>query len=247
MRAALVSLVLLLAAGIGLLYFLPEPAENTRATVIPDVADSYVWTGTQEKAFEAGKSTGTREVSPELFAPPFATSAIDLERVEPRAPLVPEPEEDTGPERTPLFMPNVIAAGLIRYGQGDLQLDGIDVVDPERVCTDPEGNTWPCGIIARTAFRNFLRGRALTCTVPDGQWQEPVVADCRIGNQDPAAWLASNGWAPAASGTVYADVARAARDENRGIYGSDPRQEMPDIDSRVRVTLQPDPPQEPSQ
>jgi endonuclease YncB( thermonuclease family) len=247
MRAALISLVILLAAGIGLVYFMPDPSEVERVTAAPAVSDSFVWSGTDEQAFEAAESVTTRGVAPELFAQPFAAATDELERVEPRAPLTTQPVEDTGPQGTPLFMPNVIASGLIRYGQGELQLDGIEVVEPERICTDPDGNAWPCGVIARMAFRNFLRGRALTCTVPGGQWQQKVVTECRIGNEDPAAWLAGNGWAPAVSGTLYADLARTARDESRGIYGRDPREEMPDIDSRVRVTLQPVPQPEPSQ
>jgi hypothetical protein len=247
MRVALISLVLLLAAGLGLVFFVPDPPEAGSTPETPGVADSFVWSGTEEQAFETGESGGPRAVSPQQFALPFASAAVDLERIEPRAPPVPETEEDSGPKRTALFMPNVIAAGLIRYRQGDLQLDGIEIVEPERLCTDPHGNSWPCGTIARTAFRNFLRGRALMCVVPGGQWEKPVVTDCRIGNEDPAAWLAGNGWVSAMDGTVYADIARAARNENRGIYGFDPREAMPDIDSRVRVTLQPVPPSVPSQ
>ncbi len=162
-----------------------------------------------------------RAISPERFAQPFAQNAVRLERIAPRQPLTP-PRPITQ-KRTLLYRPLVSAPGLITYTQGDLQLAGITVVDPLEVCTDETGDNWPCGIVARTAFRNFLRGRALSCIVPEGSWAQTVVSQCFVGTQDPAAWLVSQGWARAREGSGYLALQHSARQNQKGIFGSDPR------------------------
>ena len=42
---------------------------------------------------------------------------------------------------------------------------GTDIVGAEETCVF-RGKSWPCGALARTAFRSFLRGRAVTCALP---------------------------------------------------------------------------------
>ena len=123
---------------------------------------------------------------------------------------------------------------------GQVQLADIEVLDPQSVCIDIAGLAWPCGVIARTAFRNFLRGRAMSCVVPDGRWTETVVSQCLVGNQDPAAWLVSRGWARALPETQYVALEDMAREGARGVYGSDPRNLSAVIDSGVQVPQQPD-------
>ena len=97
------------------------------------------------------------------------------------------------------------------------------VTDPDETCTAPDGSLWPCGIIARTAFRNFISGRSLSCVLPDERWKDIVVVSCLVGKQDPAAWLASRGWARTFFGSKYEEMEREAQNESRGLYGTDPR------------------------
>lgn len=162
-----------------------------------------------------------RPISPERFAQPFAQNAVQLERIAPRQPLT--PPKPKAQKRTLLYRPDVTASGLITYDRGQLQLEGIAVLDPLETCTDETGDNWPCGIIARTAFRNFLRGRALSCIVPDGSWDETVTSQCFVGTQDPAAWLVSQGWARAVKGSGYLKMEQGAQQGQKGVFGSDPR------------------------
>lgn len=162
-----------------------------------------------------------RPISPQRFAQPFAQNAVQLERIAPRQPLT--PPKPKVQKRTLLFRPDVTASGLITYERGQLQLEGLAVLDPLETCTDETGDNWPCGIIARTAFRNFLRGRALSCIVPEGSWDEPVVSQCFVGTQDPAAWLVSQGWARSVKGSGYLKMEQSARQGQKGVFGSDPR------------------------
>lgn len=162
-----------------------------------------------------------RPISPKLFAQPFAQNALRLERIAPRQPLTP-PKPIT-PKRISLHQPVVSASGLITFSRGQLQLAGIVVLDALVNCTDRTGDNWPCGIIARTAFRGFLRGRTLSCIAPEGPWKQTVVSQCLVGTQDPAEWLVSHGWAQAIPGSDYVKFEQIARQDQKGVYGSDPR------------------------
>lgn len=170
--------------------------------------------------------------SPPKPPPPRSgSSASDepapLERVEPREPLSqlslalpPKPpvKEDGG---TILYRP--VATGSARFEAMGRVVDvaGTEGIDPGERCTF-EGAEWACGVRARTAFRYFIRGRAISCDVPPEAGND-IVADCRLGAQDVGAWLVTNGWARAAPGGPYAEAEREARQAQRGIFGPPPK------------------------
>ena len=245
MRTLVICLVLLIGGLAALILYEPPKTEVSRTPEARIESGNFRWETVETPAQEArDKDAGIRPISPDQFSAPFTRDSSGLQRIAPRASAASADEietQDAGPGRTPLFRPKVVAAGLIRYDQGTLQLEGIDLVLPGDMCTAPDGSHWPCGVIARTAFRNFLRGRALSCVTPGESWDDTLVTDCVINNQDPAAWLASHGWAKPmpGAGAAYVELARLAQQEQKGIYGADPRKEMPDIDSRVSVTLVP--------
>jgi endonuclease YncB( thermonuclease family) len=77
--------------------------------------------------------------------------------------------------------------------------------------------------VARTAFRNFLRARALLCNVPKNGWQGTLTTTCTVNSIDPAVWLAENGWAEASAGSPLETRVEAAKQSRLGIFGDDPR------------------------
>lgn len=162
-----------------------------------------------------------RDIAPEHFGLPQEVTAQPLERIAPRTPLS---QAVIRPEPVPSVLrhPVALSAGLIRFGGQLLQLDGIAPQEADRVCGEA-GKTWPCGVVARTAFRNFLRARALLCMVPKNGWQGTLTAACSVNNIDPAAWLAENGWADAPAGSPLAAKVDAARQSGLGFFGDDPR------------------------
>lgn len=175
-----------------------------------------------ETATEQREEPADRLVNPELFGQPFTRGDVGLTRVEPRAPLSPQPKPEAD-EAALLHRPTAMSAGSIAFTDRNLRLAGLKPTPVDRTCENVDGSEWPCGTIARTAFRNYLRGRSLECDVPDGDWQETAVATCTLGDDDVAAWLARNGWAEAEPGSAYADLVEDARRERRGIFGDDPR------------------------
>ncbi|WP_425374392.1 thermonuclease family protein [Mesorhizobium kowhaii] len=169
----------------------------------------------------------SRAIDPEIVAPP-ELPAEGLERVEPRAPLSkmalavpPKPKMPDDWNGTKLFQPVTPAAGLIDAKGYSVAVSGIDIVRQDETCSD-DGKSWPCGVRARTAFRAFLRGRAVVCTVPPEGGRDLIAAECRIGKQDVGQWLVENGWARAAKGGPYVEAGDKARTAKKGIFGSAP-------------------------
>jgi endonuclease YncB( thermonuclease family) len=172
----------------------------------------------------------SRAIDPETVAPPDL-SGDEPQRVEPRAPLSdlalagpPKPPKWKKPgdwNGTKLFQPVATAAGLIEAKGYAVAITGVDVVKADETCSD-EGKNWACGARARTAFRAFLRGRAVACTVPPDGGRDTISADCHIGNQDVGQWLVENGWARAAEGGPYVEAENKARTARKGIFGPAP-------------------------
>lgn len=157
--------------------------------------------------------------------------AEGLERVEPRAPLSelalagpPKPPKTAMPDDwkgTKLFQPVASAAGLIEAKGYSIAVSGIDVVGQDETCAEGD-KSWACGMRARTAFRAFLRGRAVVCSVPPEGGRDRIAAECRVGNQDVGQWLVENGWARAAAAGPYVQAGDKARTEKKGIFGNAP-------------------------
>lgn len=179
-----------------------------------------------QKSLPVIEDRSTRLVAAGGIAPPDLGDA-PIERVEPRAPLgelglaaPPRPKEE-GPL---LFRPVAVESAIVEAGGRRVAVAGTVSVPPDRVCGAGEA-AWPCGASARTAFRLWLRGRALECDLPKEAARDEagdIVASCRLGGQDAGRWLVSNGWALAAPDGPYDEAERAARAAGKGIFAKPP-------------------------
>lgn len=181
-----------------------------------------------------------RPVAPDVVAAPPVDYGR-LERVEPRNPLseigVARSPAEGPPKQTILFRPLATGGGSFLSLGHKVELAGIVPTAASETCVS-DGVSWPCGVHARTAFRNWLRGRALSCVVPPVPTAETVVTDCRLGKQDPAAWLVSFGWALAEPRGPYHELEQAARDARRGMFAAAPAVAEPArIGTEVPVAL----------
>jgi hypothetical protein len=176
---------------------------------------------TPDSSLPQTEDKAVRDIAPEQFGLPEEVTAQPLERIEPRTPLS-QPLARPEPVPAVLRHPVALSAGLIRFGDRLLQLNGIEPEKADRICGET-GKTWPCGAVAKTAFRNFLRARALLCTVPKNGWQGILTTTCSVNNTDPAAWLAENGWADATAASPLAGKVATARQSRLGFFGDDPR------------------------
>lgn len=154
------------------------------------------------------------------------SSGAPFERVEPREPLSElslalPPKPPSGPSGVILFRPIATSSAKFEAMDRVVAVAGVENVELDERCSY-EGQDWDCGIHARTAFRAFIRGRAITCDLaPDAP--KEVVADCRIGAQDVGGWLVANGWARATPDGPYADAEKKAREAKLGVFGPPPK------------------------
>lgn len=167
-----------------------------------------------------------RLVAPAIVAPP-ELSPENLQREAPRQPLSklslalpPEPEVKNEWAGTPFFRPLAVESAVFQSMGRTIAIAGVKSVPVDESC-EHDGVAWPCGMRARTAFRLWLRGRALVCRLPDEE-REVTPARCRLAKQDAGAWLVSNGWAFAAPDGPYVQAEEKARAAKMGMFGTPP-------------------------
>ncbi|CCM74299.1 thermonuclease family protein [Rhizobium mesoamericanum] len=170
---------------------------------------------------------------------PAAINGKPLERiaaVEPEQPV--KATEDKGEY---LVRPIAESAGVLAFGDRRLQLAGINPTPADKTCTDSKGREWPCGMLAKTNVRLFLRLRTVRCDLDSAEWTGTVTTACRIGTQDISRWLVENGWAEAEKGSALAEAGEMAKQAGKGIYGDDPRS-VPQTDAleNLPAALPPD-------
>lgn len=163
-----------------------------------------------------------------------------LERVAPREPLSelsqalpPGRKKPVPPDEwksTRLFNTVAASAGVVEAQGYRVALAGVEPTAPDEECSF-EGKAWPCGAQARTAFRAWLRARAVQCVVPPEPDRQLISAECSIGKEDVGAWLVASGWARAVPGGPYAEAGSKAEADKKGLFGAPPK--------RISVTLTP--------
>lgn len=130
--------------------------------------------------------------------------------------------------------PVAIAAGKLESRGRIITLEGIEPLSIDETCQSNAGETWPCGMYARTAFRQWLRARAIMCQLPDDGTIDNVITHCTVANQDPALWLVEMGWAKPFPGSAYEEAGQKALKEKRGIYGQKPQHILPEFNSDLQ-------------
>ncbi|MCM2472709.1 thermonuclease family protein [Rhizobium sp. CG5] len=191
---------------------------------VPDIAneEASIQATTETPPAQASiiENRPVRPISPDAFASPVGTTdTTGFERITPR--------QDPAPAKPELAAvlprPQTIDAGRLAFGARTLQLRGVQPTDRQRLCPGSDGTQWPCGMVARTQQRLFLRNRSVTCDIASANWTGTIVAACRIGDTDIAEWLIRNGWAEAAGDQALMSLSEAARSAKLGLYGDDPR------------------------
>ncbi len=206
----------LIAAGGQRLGSTIDPAETAAPTEIDAPSPAGAQSTTNPEA-----SMNARHVDDASQFYPAAIDGRPLERIAASEPEQPaKPAEDKGVN---LARPIAESAGVLTFGDSRLQLAGINPTPADKTCTDSKGREWPCGMLAKTNVRLFLRLRTVRCDLDDGEWTGTVTTACRIGTQDISQWLIENGWAEAAKGSALVEAGDTAKQAGKGIYGDDPR------------------------
>ncbi len=232
--------------GLGAVWLLVEPPAGLPRPAPPAPQTGLIGPGPADRpappSVPASAPIATAE--PDAAARPVAGGEAILPAPEIRGPLVraepparpPPPEKP--PEPVAFARVQVDAPGRIRAARQTIVLAGIRPPDLDKVCTDPDGRLWPCGVQARSALRAFIGARRVTCTqpvpLPDGRPDE-AVASCAIGPHDLSEWLVQQGWAEPAGDAPenFAGLADEARTARLGIWQSAPALHAPIVPART--------------
>jgi endonuclease YncB( thermonuclease family) len=215
--APLLALAGLLGAALAVYPFAPVAEPPPQVEVVAPPAGPAVVAPAAAERFARVRPVAAEAVAQPQVAPE------ELVRIEPRQPL----STFAAPTRKRknhgrLYRPLIHAAGQVSGSGIMVDLAGLVPTGADETCRDAAGTEWPCGARARTAFRSFVRGRAMACDLPEEITEKHYVVTCSIGRQDVGAWLVAHGWARAAPGSDYVEMAEAARAAGKGIFGAAP-------------------------
>ncbi|MCB1381577.1 MAG: thermonuclease family protein [Notoacmeibacter sp.] len=229
-----VSIALMLLAGMSLagvfLYLAPEPgseeAQWTGQKQPPTVPETSMPAVPAKSPERRERVTVTaRIIEPDLIVPPPVTGTF--EQAEPRGPLgeialAKPPRKATAEPETwkpqLLYRPLIVQMDRLEAAGYVLRMAGVSPPGPDVTCVGADGASLPCGMIARTAFRNWVRGRAITCRLPAKPVDEDIATRCTLGGKDVALWLAENGWLVSATSHDAGEALERAKTEGRGLY-----------------------------
>ncbi len=203
MRQAGFVLVACSIAFVVLLIFFFSPPPTVEVTETTDIA---------EPVFVTRKPV--RDVTPEnvVQAPKVTENVLE------RLPAVEPPPPPPRPEKPDTWTrPIVVAAGIIKSGEKTITLADIKPLDLDKTCSTETSEEWPCGMMARTEMRLFVRGRPLDCTPTDNETKTKIRTRCKLDGFDVSAWLVLTGWAEPLSDEFQSEL-NEAKANKRGMW-----------------------------
>lgn len=204
MRQAGILFVTCSIAFVAILIFVFTPPEQADQNV--PIAEP------KAPVFEERKTV--RDVTPEsLVQAPEVTETV-LERL-PAAEPPPPPPRPVKPDTW--VRPIVVAAGVIKSGEKTITLADIEPLKLDAACTADDGTRWPCGMLARTEMRLFVRGRPLECAPKEDSGAKEINTRCTLDGFDASAWLVLTGWAKPIADSFQEELDQA-KSKQRGMW-----------------------------
>jgi len=113
-----------------------------------------------------------------------------------------------------------ITGDVLRIGETEIRLAGIEAPDPNQICSRPGNRRWRCGVDARTALARTVRGAAVSCTLSGSDASGRRLGTCEAGGEDIAEALVRQGHVFAEAGlfSSYGSHEDAARAEKAGLW-----------------------------
>ena len=76
--------------------------------------------------------------------------------------------------------PQIVDADTIYAGSIKIRLNGIDAPEMDQLCLDGRGQSWSCGIEAKSQLSNFSRNRLWVCQLTDVDRYGRSLGSCAI-------------------------------------------------------------------
>ena len=103
------------------------------------------------------------------------------------------------------------------------RLFGLAPIDPARLCGEPTGRRWTCGLRARGALVLLVGGRTLRCLTIEPAAEPPVI-DCLWQERSLSERLVADGWAElddaGRADPILAAALSEAQKRTRGLWSS---------------------------
>ena len=118
----------------------------------------------------------------------------------------------------------IIDGDTIKLGEVSVRLYGIDAPESDQSCTDAQGATYRCGLLATSVLEEEIGGRAVTCFPVDTDRYGRTVATCEVNGRDLGDAMVRRGYAvdyTRYSGGKYAPAQLEARRAKRGIWAGE--------------------------
>ena len=114
-------------------------------------------------------------------------------------------------------------AGTLEIQGKKVRLHGIEAPDDDQACLR-DAKPWKCGEAARSALRQHVEGKTVTCEAVNASDGSNQGANCSVGGENLNLLLVREGWAmdlPAQSNGAYADAQKEAKKARRGVWASE--------------------------
>lgn len=119
---------------------------------------------------------------------------------------------------------SAIAGDVLRIGDTEIRLAGVEAPDLGQICARPGNRRWRCGMDARSALGRRVRGATVSCTVSGKDDNGRALGTCLAEGEDIAETLVRAGHVFAEAGlfSKYASLEEAARTAKEGLWRGDP-------------------------
>lgn len=129
-----------------------------------------------------------------------------------------------------LFLPSTALAEAVQLSDGDsfrlgghrYRLNGIDAPELHQDCKNSKGQSWPCGVRARSELRRLIGTHPVECRTVTVDRFGRIVATCMAGGKDLSEEMVRLGYATIFTrpgfASPYEKAQAEARAEKRGIW-----------------------------
>ena len=108
------------------------------------------------------------------------------------------------------------------HGLNKVRMAGLDAPNRHAVCFNEDESLWACGLRARAALHNLIRGAVIACMRVAASNDGFIPVRCTVSGTDLGGSLVAQGWARPVSGDggLYRPETEVAQREKRGLWAS---------------------------
>ena len=108
------------------------------------------------------------------------------------------------------------------HGLNKVRIAGLDAPNRHAVCFSEDESLWACGLRARAALYNLIRGEVIACMRVAASNDGFIPVRCTVSGTDLGGSLVAQGWARpvAGDGGQYRPETEVAQREKRGLWAS---------------------------